>query len=83
MILDLRLMLIRFLRAVMRNFDSQRNVLCPSRVAAIVLAAILIPISSEGRSTTVPISSWGPSRRQAAQNSSADLLSGPLLLHHC
>jgi hypothetical protein len=56
----------------MRNFDSQRNVLCPSRVAAIVLAAILIPISSEGRS-----------RRQPAQNSSADLLSCPLLLHHC
>ena len=74
--------LLRAFRAVMRNFDSQRNVLCPSRVAAI-LAAILIPISSEGRSTTVPKSPWGPSRRQAAQNSSADLLSGPLLLHHC
>lgn len=67
----------------MRNFDSQRNVLCPSRVAAIVLAAIVIPISSEGRSSTVPTSSWGPSRGKAAQNSSADLLSGPLLLHHC
>lgn len=66
----------------MKNFESQRNV-CPSRVAAIVLAAILIPISSEGRSIiTVPFSSWGPSRRQTAQTS-ADLLSGPLLLHHC
>lgn len=62
----------------MRNFDSQRNVLCPSRVAAIVLAAILIPISLEGRSSsnTVPISS-------SDQLSSSDLLSGPLLLHHC
>lgn len=60
----------------MRNFESQRNVLCPSRVAAIVLAAILIPISSEGRSTTVPISPWD-------LLSSADLLSGPLLLHYC
>jgi hypothetical protein len=64
----------------MRNFDSQRNVLCPSRVAAICLAAILFPISSKGRSNTVPLSSWGP-RLKTAQ--SADLLSGPLLLHHC
>lgn len=65
----------------MRNFDS-RNVLCPSRVAAIRLAAILFPISSKGRSVAVPsISSRGPSLRKTAQ--SADLLSGPLLLHHC